>query len=94
MKNAEVFLGPCQTSIPVGIYVLKVNNGNSRTRCEIYSKLIIKTSEGHAIGIVLVFLLLTLNTYFIPCSNVSIVSFEHAIADWNDIEYVSVFTSK
>ena len=94
MKNTEVFLGPCQTSIPGGIYLLKVNNGNTRTRCEIFSKLMIKTPERHAIGIVLVFLLLTLKAYFIPCSNVSVVSFEHAIAEWNDIEYVSVFTSK
>ena len=30
---------------PVGIYMLKVNNGNTRTRCEICSKLTIKTPE-------------------------------------------------
>ena len=28
-----------------GIYLLKVNNRNTRTRCEIYSKLTIKTPE-------------------------------------------------
>ena len=28
---------------PVGIYLLKVNNRNTRTRCEICSKLTIKT---------------------------------------------------
>ena len=28
---------------PAGIYLLKVNNINTRTRCEIYSKLTIKT---------------------------------------------------
>ena len=37
---------------PADIYLLKVNNRNNRTRCEIYSKLPIKTS-----------LLLTLNIF-------------------------------
>ena len=32
---------------PAGIYLLKVNNRNTRTRCEIYSKLTIKTPERH-----------------------------------------------
>ena len=32
-------------SVPAGIYLLKVNNRNTRTRCEICSKLTIKTSE-------------------------------------------------
>ena len=31
--------------IPAGIYMLKVNNRNTRTRCEICSKLTIKTPE-------------------------------------------------
>ena len=31
--------------LPAGIYRLKVNNRNIRTRCEIYSKLTIKTPE-------------------------------------------------
>ena len=30
---------------PVGIYLLKVSNRNTRTRCEICSKLTIKTLE-------------------------------------------------
>ena len=30
---------------PAGIYLLKVNNRNTRTRCEIRSKLTIKTPE-------------------------------------------------
>ena len=38
----------------------KVNKRNTRTRCEICSKLTIKTSE-HISHLVLVFLLLTLN---------------------------------
>ena len=32
---------------PFDIYLLKVNNRNNRTRCEIYSKLTIKTPERH-----------------------------------------------
>ena len=55
---------------PAGIYMLKDNNRNTRTRCEICSELTIKIP---------VFLLLTL-TYFTPCSTVSIVNFEHVIA--------------
>ena len=34
-----------QVIFPAGIYLLKVNNKNTRTRCEICSKLSIKTSE-------------------------------------------------
>ena len=39
--------------LPASIYVLKVNNRNTRTRCEICSKLTIKTPErrqGHVIA--------------------------------------------
>ena len=43
---------------PVGIYLLKVNNRNTRTRCEICSKLTIKKPER-----CLVSLLLTLNIF-------------------------------
>ena len=60
---------------PVGIYMFKVNSGNTRTRCEIYSKITIKTPERrhwrrsgvfivnfeHISYLVLVFLLLTLS---------------------------------
>ena len=35
---------------PTGIYLLKVNNRNSR-RCEIYSKLTIKTTERYFLHI-------------------------------------------
>ena len=31
--------------LPAAIYLLKVNNRNTRTRCEIYSKLTVKTPE-------------------------------------------------
>ena len=33
------------TTIPAGNYMFKVNNRNTRTRCEICSKLTIKTPE-------------------------------------------------
>ena len=60
---------------PSGIYLLKVNNKNTRARCEICSKLTIKIPERrqwrrpgifivtceHISHLVLVFLLLTLN---------------------------------
>ena len=60
---------------PAGIYLFKVNNRNTRTRCEICSKLTINTPERrqwrrsgvfivnfeHISHLVLVFLLLTLS---------------------------------
>ena len=70
----EVFLSKITVVFPVGIYLLKVNTRNTRTRCEICSKLTIKTPERrwhrsgvfivnfeHISHLVLVFLLLTLN---------------------------------
>ena len=62
-------------TIPAGIHLLKVNNRSTRTRCEICSKLTIKTPERrqwrcsgvfianfeHISHLVLVFLFLTLN---------------------------------
>ena len=64
--------------IPVGNYKFKVNNRNTRTRCEICSKLTIKTPERRH---VLVALFLTLNT-FTPCSSLSLVNFEQVNARW------------
>ena len=52
------------THFPAENYILKVNNRNTRTRCEICSKLIVKTPERRqwpCSDLVLVFLLLTLN---------------------------------
>ena len=50
-----------ESSYPVGIHLL---NRNTRTRCEICSKLTIRTPERR------------------PCSSVSIINFDHVIADW------------
>ena len=70
------FLCCCSMMLnPAGIYLLKVNNRNTKTRCEICSKLTINTPERrhwrrsgvfivnfeHISHLVLVFLLLTLN---------------------------------
>ena len=73
-KPLELWNLKCKP-FPVGIYLLKVNNINTRTRCEICSKLTTKTPERlhwrrsgvltvnfeHISHLVLVFLLLTLN---------------------------------
>ena len=45
-----------------GIYLFKVDNENTRTVCEIYTKLTIRL-QNEVIDIVLVFLLLTLNRF-------------------------------
>ena len=63
---------------PAKIYLLKDSNKNTRKRCEICSKLTVKTLE-QLIDVILVFLLLTLNifhTFFY----VSIVDFEQVKA--------------
>ena len=52
------------------IYLLKVNNRNTRARREVCSKLTIKQNDAN--DVVLVSL----------CPYVSIVDFEHVIADW------------
>ena len=60
--------------------MFKVNDRNTIARCEICSKLTIKTPERcdwRRFGS----LLLTMN-YFTPCANVSIVNFEQLNARW------------
>ena len=79
--SCQEYKKPCAISESFGMspslpgnYVFKVNNRNTRTRCEICSKLIIKTAERrqccsdvflfnfeHISHLVLVFLLLTLS---------------------------------
>ena len=53
-------------------YMFKVNNGNTRARCEICSKLTIKTPD---------------LSYFKPCTSVSIVNFEKVNTGWRSILY-------
>ena len=66
-----------------GIYLLNVNYRNGRTRCV---KLMIKTLERrhseHSVVFVVNFQHI-LQLFLI--SNVSIVNFEHVIADWEEI---------
>ena len=59
--------------IPTGIYLFEVNNRNTGTRCEIYSKLTIK--------VVLVSLLLILNVFHTLFQ--SIVNFKQVNAGWD-----------
>ena len=70
-----IWLNKDENMFPVGIYLLNVNNRNTRTTCEICSKLTIKTPEQcywccygvfivnfeHISHLVLEFLLLTMN---------------------------------
>ena len=68
--------------------MFKVNNRNSRTRCEICSKLTIKTPEQPQ------WRLKNLWTYFTPCPSVSIVNFEQANAGWKRKERASKMFEK
>ena len=47
-----------------GIYLFKINNGNTTAMCETCSKLTVKILERDVIDVVLVFLLLTLNRFY------------------------------
>ena len=49
--------------------MFKVNNRNTRTRCEIWSKLTIKTKE---------------QCYFTTCFSAFIVNFEQVNVNWED----------
>ena len=44
-KHLSSVFETLKTTIPAGNYMFKVNNRNTRTRCEICSKLTIKTPE-------------------------------------------------
>ena len=62
------------------IYSFKVSNRKTRKRCEITSKLTIKTPE-HFIDVVQVFLLITLNIFH-GFHSASIVDFEQVNVNW------------
>ena len=64
-----------------GIYQSKVNNRNTRTRCEICSKLTIKTPERRHCRRSSVFIV-NLEHIAHLVLGVSIVNFEHIIAGW------------
>ena len=65
------------------IFLLKVNNRNTKTRCEICSKLTIKNTRMTSIASFCCFYC-SLWAYFTPCSSVSTVNFEHVIAGWDE----------
>ena len=64
--------------VPVGNGMFKFNNRNTRTRCEICSKLTIKTPERRHWRLISHLPV----SYFTPCSSVSIVNFEKVNAAW------------
>ena len=67
---------------PVGIYLLKVNNRDTKTRCEICSKLTIKAPERRHLYRSDVFIV-NFEHIFTPCPNFfSVVNFEQVITDW------------
>ena len=68
---------------PAGIYLLKVNNRNTRTRCEICSKLTIKIpDDANVLTASFWYPYCYLWIYFTPCSSVTIINLEHVIAGW------------
>ena len=75
MSNIATYV---EDDIPSGNYMLKINNRNTRTRCEICSKLTIKIMASF-------WCLCFLWTYFTPSSSVSIVNFETVNAGWEDV---------
>ena len=66
-------------SISASIYLLKVNNKNTRIRCKIRSKLIKTPKQRHwrRSGVFIVV------NFFHTFSSISIVNFEHLIAGWD-----------
>ena len=74
--------------IPSGIYLFKVNKRYTRTRCEICSKLTIKTPERRQAS--LWYLNCYLWTYFTCCSSVFTANFEHATAGRDDVDKTSI----
>ena len=76
--------------ITASIYLLEVNNRNTRTSCEIYSKLTIKTPERpHWLrsGVFIV----NFEHNFSSCSSISIVNFEQVIAGWDVIMTANIY---
>ena len=66
---------------PANVHLFKFSNRYTRKRCEICSKLTTK-HQNNVIDVVLMFLLLTIWTYFTPFCSVSIVNFEEVDVIW------------
>ena len=58
LRESDPPIWICHT---VGIYLFKINNGNTRTMCEIYSKFSVNVID--VFDIILVFLMLTLDKF-------------------------------
>ena len=93
--NAGKLLRLSRYYYPAGNYMFKVNNRNTRTRCDICSKLTIKTPEWrqnvfivnfeHTSHLVLVFLLLTfeqVNAGWVPYFNENVLKLELLQYEW------------
>ena len=59
---------------PAGIYLLKINNRNTKTRCEISSKLTLKIPERH----------------HWRRSRIIIVTFEHVVVGWGNDDRILI----
>ena len=68
---------------PADISLLKVNNRNTRTRCEICSKITIKIPERRQWRHSGIFIVNFEHVVVVtPCSSIYIVNFEHVMAAW------------
>ena len=79
---ASQMLNEASTTCLADIYLLKANNRNTRTRCEICSKLTIKIPERRHWRRSSIFIVNF--EHFTPCSSVTIDNFEHVIAGWDN----------
>ena len=69
-------------TVPVGIYLLKFINRNTRIKCEICSKLTIKTPEQRQASFRSGLFIVNFEPISHLVLSVSIVNFEHVNADW------------
>ena len=69
--------------LTANFYLFKVNNGNTRKKCEICSLLTLKTTERRRTGDVVLVFLLYLRTYFTSFSSAFIVDFEQVNVSWD-----------
>ena len=76
-------------SIPADNHIFKANNRNIRKRCEICSKLTIKTPERHLASFCCLYFYFW--TYIIPWPSVFIVNLEQVNASWDSVSIVSMF---
>ena len=79
-----ILQGSLLKPFPTNIYLFKVNNGNTKKRCKMCSKLTIKAPERRHWGCCGVFIDLNC-TKFTPFSSVTIVDFEQVDVSWVSI---------